>query len=336
MKKILKNWKHIPGVHCGSVAVRDVMNYYSLRLTEEICFGLGAGLGFYYSRNSSTPSRSIHVRGPWMEAGFFNHFGFELEDWKYEEDSEKAHIFLKESIDNEIPVMIQTDIFYLDYYNSGTHFPGHIVVVCGYDDEKEVFYLSDTSFNALQEVSFYRMKEARNSKHLPYPLSNNYLDININTTSLDLKEAAAGAIIMNAEYMKNGTETLRGRSGIEVIKSWADELPEWKYLEDWKWSSRFAYQVINRRGVDGAAFRWIYRDFLKEIKDYCPAVERLDLVSDMDNIGLEWSEISFLLKEISEMEYVTNQFEKASQIADNIFILERDFYNKVIEKSGLI
>ena len=162
------------------------------------------------------------------------------------------------------------------------------------------------------------------------------MDIKINTTSIDLKKAAAGAIIMNAEYMKNGTETLRGRSGIDVIKSWAAELPEWKYLEDWKWSSRFAYQVINRRGVDGAAFRWIYRDFLKEIKDYCPDIERLDLVSDMDNIGLKWSEISFLLKEISEIEYVTNQFEKASQIADNIFILERDFYNKVIEKSGLI
>jgi len=36
------------------------------------------------------------------------------------------------------------------------------------------------------------------------------------------------------------------------------------------------------------------------------------------------------------MDYVTNQFEKASQIVDSIFMLEKDFYNKVLEKSCLI
>ena len=83
MKKILTNWKHIPGVHCGSVAVRDIVNFYDLNMSEELCFGLGGGLGFYYSKNSLSPTRSIHVRGPWMESGFFNHFGIGYTDWQY-------------------------------------------------------------------------------------------------------------------------------------------------------------------------------------------------------------------------------------------------------------
>ena len=103
MKKILTNWRHIPGVHCGSVALRDVMTYYNQNLSEELCFGLGGGLGFYYSDSAKSPSRTIHVRGPWMEPGFLKHYGLELNDWKYEENIENAHNFLLESIDKGIP-----------------------------------------------------------------------------------------------------------------------------------------------------------------------------------------------------------------------------------------
>jgi len=335
MKKILTNWKHIPGVHCGSVAVRDIVNFYDLNMSEELCFGLGGGLGFYYSKNSLSPTRSIHVRGPWMESGFFNHFGIGYTDWQYEDDSEKAHQLLIESINNNVPVLIQTDIYYLDYYNSGTHFPGHIVTVCGYDDKKQVFYLSDTAFEDLKEVSFEQMKAARNSKYEPYPLNNNYLDIDLNFKEVDIKTASARAINMNARYMYNGTETVRGKSGIEEINCWSEDLANWKFIEDWKWSSRFAYQVISRRGVDGAAFRWMYRDFLKQVEGYCPPVVKLGLAGDMDIIGLKWSELSELLKEISEQNLVSTQFEEASEITNIIFILESNFYSKVLENPEL-
>ena len=335
MKKILTNWKHTPGIHCGSVAIRDVINYYNFELSEEMCFGLGSGLGFYYSKNSLSPTRSIHVRGPWMEAGFFNHFGIDYNDWQYVDDYEKAHQKLIDSINNDVPVLIQTDIYYLDYYNSGTHFPGHIITVCGYDEEKQVFYLSDTAFEGLKEVSFEQMRAARNSKSEPYPLSNNYLEIDLNSKEVDINTAAPKAIYKNARYMIDGTETLRGRSGIEEINNFSSDIANWKYIEDWKWSSRFAYQVISRRGVEGAAFRWMYRDFLNQVAEYSPQVEKLGLAGDMDNIGLKWSELSDLLKEISELDLISTQFEEASEITKAIYNLESGFYNKVLENLEL-
>lgn len=335
MKKIIKNWKHLPGVHCGSVAVRDIVNFYNIKMSEELCFGLGGGLGFYYSKNKLTPTRSIHVRGPWMESGFFNHFGVDYKDWQYENDSEKAHQFLIDSINNNVPVLIQTDIYYLDYYNSGTHFPGHIVVVCGYDEENRLFYLSDTAFADIKEVSFDQMKSARNSKFEPYPLSNNFMDIDLKFKDIDLKTAVPLSIGRNARFMQYGTETVRGKSGIEEIKCWSEELTEWKYIEDRDWSSRFAYQVISRRGVDGAAFRWMYRDFLDQVKDVCPVIEELGLAAEMDVIGSKWNKLSGLLKNISEHKTISTQFEEASEIAGNIYILERNFYNKVLENQEL-
>ena len=34
--------------------------------------------------------------------------------------------------------------------------------------------------------------------------------------------------------------------------------------EDWQWCARFAYQVIERRGTGGGAFRLMYSRFLEE------------------------------------------------------------------------
>ena len=332
MKKILKNWKHLPGIHCGSVAVRDVINFYNNDYPEEVCFGLGSGLGFYYSVSEVTsPTRSIHMRGPGMEVNFFNHFGAGLSDWSYENSAEKALNDLIENIENNIPVLIQTDIFYLDYYNSSTHFPGHIVVVCGYDDEKGVFYLSDTAFEELKEISFKKLTQARNSRFLPYPLSNNNIVVDLSGKKIDLEKAVPEALRKNADLMIEGSENLRGKSGLKIIKKWAYDLPNWKYIDDWQWSARFAYQVISRRGIDGAGFRWMYRDFLKGMSDICPLIEELELASDMDVIGSEWNKISTQLKDISESDEITDQFTLTSQTVNEIFMLESKFFNKVAD-----
>src|SRR5579885_1228061 len=63
MKKIIKNWVHIPGLHCGSTALRDVVTYYGYNFSEAMCFGLGGGLGFFYISGSPTtlPLDRYHV-----------------------------------------------------------------------------------------------------------------------------------------------------------------------------------------------------------------------------------------------------------------------------------
>ena len=333
MKKILKHWEHIPGVHCGSVALRDVAHYYESEMTEEACFGLGGGLGFYYTKSDEiSPTRSIHLRGPGMEVNFLNHYGNNLTDWIYEDESEKALTDLISFIDEGIPVLIQTDIFYLDYYSSSTHFPGHIVVVCGYDDEKEVFYLSDTAFEGFKEVPFESLKNSRNSRIPPYPLRNNYIGVRIDPSALDLRAAVPAAIYKNADMMYNGASNLRGSSGIVVLGSWAKDLPHWADVDDWKWSSRFAYQVISKRGVDGGGFRWMYRDFLNEMSEYCPLISELDLSAKMDRIGREWNRLSEQLKKISELPSPGNEFISASQITNEILTLESDYYYLVLDK----
>ena len=61
------DWENKTGVHCGSVAIQNVINYYGVDYPEEMCFGLGAGLGFFIINylNLSPQRSSIFVLQIW-------------------------------------------------------------------------------------------------------------------------------------------------------------------------------------------------------------------------------------------------------------------------------
>lgn len=331
MKKLIDNWVHIPGLHCGSVTLRDVMTYYGYLWSESMCFGIGGGLGFYYSvRDDISPTRMIFVRGPGMEPAFFS-LALGPASWKHGDDNTLEKI--KQSVDGDVPVIIQTDIYYLDYYNSSTHFPGHIVSVWGYDDEKGVMLVADAHFEGLKPVPYGAFKSGMASKDPSNPLDNNYLDIDPNKHVKPLEEIIPEAIRANATKMLDGTKGGRGESGVRMIKLWSEDLPRWKEASDWKWCARFGYQVIKKRGVGGAGFRWIYRDFLKEAEELIPGLGTLKLAAKMDRIGHKWSDAAMILKEISEKEHPDDELlRKASEAAYELWELESDFYTTVIEK----
>lgn len=331
MKKIIHDWVHIPGIHCGSVTLRDIITYFGHRWSEEMCFGIGGGLGFYYTVNNNiSPSHMIFVRGPGMEATFFSLIDKETL-WKHT-DKDVIEI-LKEYINRDIPVIIQTDIYYLDYYNSNTHFPGHIVSVWGYDDENKIMFVADNNLEGLQEVAYDDFKAGMASKDLSNPLNNNYINVELGSYGINLSGLIPEAIRENARKMLYGCSGGRGESGVHKIKLWSEDLPRWKDIEDWKWCARFGYQVIKKRGVGGAGFRWIYRDFLKESEDIVPAIKDLGLTKKMDIIGNNWSGIALLLKEISEKDRPDeNLLRKSSDKAHELWELETAFYSNVLEK----
>src|SRR5262249_17904111 len=63
------------------------------------------------------------------------------------------------AVDAGTPVLLLTDLYYLDHYGNSAHFPGHAVVLAGYDDE--VAHLSDTAFEELQTTSLASLDRAR-------------------------------------------------------------------------------------------------------------------------------------------------------------------------------
>ncbi len=135
------------------------------------------------------------------------------------------------------------------------------MVLAGYDDE--VAHLSDTGFEQLQTTRLENLDEARHSNHPAYPLAGHMFTATGEVSSERLREAIPAAIERAARAMVE--PEFRDFSGLDAVRRLAAEAGSWpETAEDWQWCARFGYQVIERRGTGGGAFRLMYSRFLEE------------------------------------------------------------------------
>jgi hypothetical protein len=169
----------------------------------------------------------------------------------------------REDVDAGRPVLLLTDLYYLDHYGRSAHFPGHAVVLAGYDEE--LAWLSDTAFEDLQTTSLDSLKEARHAEQPIFPLAGHAIDLpeGVDLDRGDLIAHAPKAIERAASQMLE--PPLGDFEGLPALRRFAGEVGAWpEAAEDWQWCARFLYQVIERRGTGGGNFRRMYARFLEE------------------------------------------------------------------------
>ncbi len=258
---MLAGYRHRPGHHCGSTALRNLLAYDGIEVTEEMALGLGAGVCFYYLHlDGQSPSRFTNGRVGRLEEQFLELTGapLVLETYDGPESSWEA---ARGAVDAGRPALLITDLYYLDHYGNSAHFPGHAVILAGYDDR--VAYLSDTGFEELQTTRLENLARARHGKHPVFPLDGQMMIVPDPGALTDPRDAAPAAVARNARQM---IEPATGEfEGLPALRRFADELPRWPdEVSDWQWSARFCYQVIERRGTGGGNFRLMYARFLDE------------------------------------------------------------------------
>jgi Butirosin biosynthesis protein H, N-terminal/Domain of unknown function (DUF4872) len=257
------NYTHTPGHHCGSTALRNLLAFHGADISEEMAFGLGAGACFYYvSLEDGSPSRWFNGRTARLEENFSELTGAALELRTFDEDDDGAWEAARREVDGGNPVLLLTDLYYLDHYGNSAHFPGHAVVLAGYDDEHA--HLSDTGFEQLQTTTTLAdLDRARHSRHPAYPLAGHMFTASGPVGPERLRDAIPAAIARAAAAMVE--PEYREFSGLGAVERLAEEAGDWpEATEDWQWCARFGYQVIERRGTGGGAFRLMYSRFLEE------------------------------------------------------------------------
>jgi hypothetical protein len=253
---------HTPGNHCGSTALRNLLAFHGIEISEEMAFGLGAGAGFYYlAIDGTSPSRWFNGRTARLEESFRDLTGTALEMRTFAAGGKEAWDAARAEVDAGSPALLLTDIYYLDHYGDSAHFPGHAVVLAGYDDE--VARLSDTGFEELQTTRLKNLDRARHSGHPAYPLEGHMFTVTEAVDRGRLEEAVPGAIERaTSEMLEPPFGEFAGLPAIDRLAAEAGSWPE--AVEDWQWCARFAYQVIERRGTGGGCFRLMYSRFLEE------------------------------------------------------------------------
>jgi hypothetical protein len=287
-------FEHHPGHHCGSTALRNLLAFHGVAVSEELAFGLGAGACFYYVvLEDRSPSRFSNGRTGRLEESFLELTGAPLR-LRTADDPEESWRLARELVDQGRPALLITDLIHLDHYGSSAHFPGHAVVLVGYDDEAA--WVADTGFEQLQRTSLEGLARARHERHPFYPLSGQMIDLpDGEQISVEaLRRAAPAAIERAAHQMQE--PTLGEFEGLPALRRFADEIGEWPATaEDWAWCARFNYQVIERRGTGGGNFRPMYSRFLDE-------VGRTDEAALAATAGERWSALALALFEASESE----------------------------------
>ncbi|HET7589153.1 MAG TPA: BtrH N-terminal domain-containing protein [Solirubrobacterales bacterium] len=312
---------HIPGHHCGSTALRNLLAFHGVEISEEMAFGLGAGAGFYYlAMDDSSPSRWFNGRTARLEETFRELTGAALELRTFtEEEGAAAWEAARAEVDAGNPALLLTDIYYLDHYGNSAHFPGHAVVLAGYDEE--VARLSDTAFEELQATRLENLARARHNAHPAYPLEGHMFTVGEGIDRAQLEAAAPRAIARAASEMLQPPFGPFG--GIPALERLAAEAGSWpEAVDDWRWCARFAYQVIERRGTGGGCFRLMYSRFLAEVgRDEAPLAAAA---------AARWSELAEAFKAASEAEQPQPQLWRAvAGAAERVLDSERRLWTSL-------
>ncbi len=139
---------------------------------------------------------------------------------------------IKESIDKEIPVMAGAlDMFYLHYYAglyNRIHVPIHYVLLVGYDDKKEKFYLYDCSYEQLQEVSYNDLMMSLGTKVPGMSKKNTIRIFNLPDKLPGELEVAEKGLKHKAERMLNPPISM---IGIIAMRKLAREIINWNNKE---------------------------------------------------------------------------------------------------------
>jgi hypothetical protein len=309
---MVPGYRHVPGNHCGSTALRNLLAHHGVEMTEDMAFGLGAGACFYFvPMDGQSPSRFTNGRTSRLEEQFVELTGapLRLETFEGPDESWAA---TRAAVEDERPPLLLSDLYYLDHYGKSAHFPGHAVVLAGYDDS--VAYLSDTAFEELQTTRLENLAKARHAQHPVFPLAGHMFTAADGLDGFDPRAAVPAAIEMCASRMLE--PPLGDYEGLPGLRAFAAEVGDWpNKLEDWQWCARFNYQVIERRGTGGGNFRAMYARFLKEA-GYTEA----GLAAEA---SAEWTALAIALHEASEAaEPKSELWSRISDAADEVLATE--------------
>ena len=314
MKKIIENFKHHPGVHCESTALRDVFAYHGIKFSEPMIFGLGEALGFVYWKSKQMPFPFVGGRTKDLIGNLCRNLNIKKRD-HFSTSFRKSWKEIKSLVDNNFPVYLRLDMYYLEYFEVPEHFGAHCVVLVGYDDEN--VYLADTDFKSIQKTSLKSFELARTSKHKPFPPKNYYVTFEFSESLPSLDQVIVKSIRKTAEEMLN--PPIRNL-GIKGIKRFSEEIVKFSFYPRFTFDLetvsvfRYLYIYFEEAGTGGSCFRNMYRNFLKESLKY---VDNENLVKGYEGYAKAaevWREISELLLEIDG-----GKIEKLKDVQRKIF-----------------
>jgi len=244
---LLESYPHRMAGHCGSGALRDLLDWAGLdwggeALAEGLVFGLGGGLDFTYLRVPGlVPPIYLVGRGGDMEVDLLRRLGAHVEV-RRTDDAALGWRWVRDELTAGRPVMVWADIAELPYLRVRLQMSRHDVVVVGHDDERQVAYVVDNDREDVQEVPYAALARARRSTGFPAPTRHATFAVDWPERLPDLRSVAAEAFAAAAAAIRHGGPGIVdssdlppgsiSASGLAGIREFADDLASWPQVWD--------------------------------------------------------------------------------------------------------
>lgn len=289
--RVVLDYPHRMAGHCGSGALRDLLEWAGLGWgdapSEGLVFGLGGGLGFTYLRLADlSPPVYLVGRSSDLELDLLTRLGADV-DLRDTDDPEVGWEWVRRELQQGRPVMVWADIGELPYLNVRLRMSRHDIVVIGYDDAGEVAYVVDNDRAEVQEVPYAALARARSSRSFPVPTRHTTYMVRWPRTLPELRSAAASALRASVQHLRGGgasiipgadllppdAVTAAGLAGVSVfaedVERWPDLLPE----ADLDVALRSLSAFVEKAGTGGGLFRRLQSQFCFDVARHTGVVE---------------------------------------------------------------
>lgn len=270
----LTGFRAQPGEHCETTALRNMLGYEGVLLSEPMLFGLGSGIDFQYwpspDPRKVTPTLSGRIEPGRIAADLCHALDVDLVVAEAESPGDARDAVVKLLADGCV-VGLKVDIHYLGYFSASRHFASHYVALYGMD-ESYAAVVDTRQQGGTHRLPVHSLAAARNSREGFMPSRNLYMYVDrvpaelANLPGQPVKPAVVWRAI--ADAARNALTDRGPHRGPQGMVTTAEEMRDWhRAFDDPKTMVTDIGTFWRYAGTGGANFRRLYAAFLAECEE---------------------------------------------------------------------
>lgn len=281
-RRVLLDYPHREAGHCGSGALRDLLEWAGLGWaevpSEGLVFGMGGGLGFTYLRVPGlTPPIYLVGRSSDLEVDLLTRLGAEV-DVRGTDDPIVGWDWVRRELQQGRPVLVWADIGELPYLKVRLQMSRHDIVLIGFDDDTQTAFVVDNDRPDVQEVPYQALARARASRSFPIPTRHTTYFVNWPQRLPDLRSSAASALVASVESMQAAATAIIPdtsalppdavvAAGISGVAVFAEDVDHWRLMPEPELdiALRSLHAFVEKAGTGGGLFRRLQAQFCADV-----------------------------------------------------------------------
>jgi len=319
--------------HCESGTITNLVVHNGLEISEPLVFGISSGIFFGYMKTPMRefPTTFTRIRPGKILENFSKISGIKFVKKRYS-DPEKAEQALDAMLEQNIPVGVQVDFFFMDFFPAWhrVHINVHYMVVIG--KEEDHYIVSDAYHPTIAKLHRDSLRKGRFAKGSMAPKGFMFYPVDV-PKEIPLEKGIKQGIKKTVfNMMKIPMPFL----GVKGIRRFGDKISDWpKYARDEEQLAHNIFMIttmLEDQGTGGAGFRYIYASFLDEAATILGEPVFKEYAKRMMEIGDDWRHISLFASRIAKHRDLGNEkLQEMGALIGKIAEQEKSFFSDLKE-----